>query len=73
MDIKPGLYKHFKGHDVRVIGVFKHTETEEDFVAYEHIGQNLKAQFWIRPLAMFLEEVQKDGKKQPRFTFIKDA
>ncbi len=73
MEIKPGLYRHFKGHDVRVIGIFKHTETEEDFVAYEHIGENPKAKFWIRPLVMFTEEVDRDGIKQPRFKFIEGA
>ena len=72
MEIKSGLYRHFKGHDVRVICVAKHTETEEDFVVYEHIGENPKSKFWIRPLAMFIEEVDRDGIKQPRFKFIEE-
>ncbi len=50
MEIKPGLYRHFKGHDVRVFFLAKHTETEEDFVVYEHLGENAKSRHWIRPI-----------------------
>jgi len=69
--IKLGKYKHFKGHDVEVIGVAKHSENpEEEFVVYkhEHNGYNL----WVRPKAMFLEEVERDGYKGPRFKFIEE-
>lgn len=72
MKLKPGLYRHFKGHDVRVFFVAKHTESEADLVVYEHIGPNEKSTFWARPLSMFLEEVDRDGYKGPRFIFIKD-
>lgn len=33
--ILPGLYRHYKGHDYRVLGVAKHSETLEDLVVYE--------------------------------------
>ncbi|MEK7164941.1 MAG: DUF1653 domain-containing protein, partial [Patescibacteria group bacterium] len=49
--LKLGLYRHFKGHDVKVIGVAKHSEDpEQEFVVYDHDGR-----LWIRPLGMFLE------------------
>ena len=68
--IKPGVYKHFKGFLCRVIGVGKHSETLEDLVFYEH--ENDLAKLWARPVEMFLEEVEVDGKKVPRFQFIKE-
>lgn len=72
MEIKPGLYRHFKGHDVRVFFLAKHTETEEDFVVYEHLGENAKSRHWIRPLSMFLENVEHEGVLQPRFKYISE-
>lgn len=67
--IKLGTYRHFKGHNVEVIGVAKNSENiDEDFVVYQHMhnGHDL----WIRPLAMFLENVERDGYSGPRFEYI---
>ena len=44
------IYHHFKGHDVRVINIAKHTETLEKMVVYEHLGDN---KVWVRPYEMF--------------------
>ena len=53
-------YKHFKlGKIVTVIGISRHTETEEITVVYEYEGT-----IWNRPLEMFMSEV--DGKKYPQ-------
>lgn len=52
--------------------VAKHTETEEDYVAYEHIGPNDKSRYWVRPLSMFTEQVDRDGYKGPRFIFLRE-
>lgn len=72
-EIKKGIYRHFKGDLVKVIGVAKHSETLEDFVVYDHMGTNALSDLWIRPLAMFTEEVTApDGTKKPRFTFVSD-
>lgn len=60
--IKPGSYKHFKGFICEVIGVAKHSETQEELVVYRHDGQ-----LWVRPVGMFLENVRRDGKVIPRF------
>lgn len=63
--IKPGSYKHFKGFICEVIGVAKHSETQEELVVYRHDGQ-----WWTRPVAMFLENVERDGKVMPRFEYL---
>ena len=65
--LKLGIYEHFKGDRCEVIGVAKHSETLEEMVVYRHLdGRGL----WARPLAMFFEEVERDGNKMPRFKFI---
>ena len=69
--LKLGIYKHFKGHLCKVIGVAKYSEDEkQEFVVYEHTYENGKIQLWIRPLKMFLEKVEVNGKKVPRFKYL---
>ena len=64
-EVKIGTYKHFKGFICKVLGVAKHSETLEEVVVYEHDDK-----MWIRPKKMFLESVEFEGKKVPRFEFI---
>ncbi len=70
--IKPGKYKHFKGDVMEVIGTALHSETLEEFAVYKHItGERAgESHYWIRPAAMFFEEVEVNGKKIPRFEYI---
>lgn len=68
--IKPGRYRHFKGNEYRVIGVAKHSETLEELVVYQPLYG--EGGLWVRPLAMFLEQVERDGKGMSRFTFLSD-
>lgn len=64
--ITPGRYRHYKGHDYEVIGVARHSETEESFVVYRALyGER---GLWVRPAAMFLDTVTVDGRSVPRFT-----
>jgi hypothetical protein len=71
--MKLGKYKHTKtGKMYRVVGVAKHSETLEDLVVYETLYDNPRSRLWVRPLAMFLEDVDIDGKKVPRFQFIEE-
>ena len=67
-----GKYEHFKGDTVEVIGTAFHSETLEEVVVYKHLtGKHAgEAHYWVRPLAMFMEEVERDGKRVPRFKFI---
>jgi hypothetical protein len=68
-EIKTGLYRHYKGAMYRVEGVATHSETEEKMIIYR--PQYGEQALWVRPLVMFIEDVELDGKKQPRFAFIK--
>lgn len=67
--LKLGKYQHYKGKEYEVLGVAKHSETLEDFVAYKALYGEGK--LWVRPLEMFLENVEVDGKIIPRFKYIK--
>lgn len=62
-----GTYRHFKGDTVELIGVGVHSETEEELAIYEHDGL-----LWVRPLAMFIEHVEKPELPYsgPRFSFV---
>lgn len=66
--IKPGIYRHYKGKDYQVFHVVNHSETEERLVAYRCLYGDFS--WWVRPLTMFLESVEIDGKSLPRFTYI---
>lgn len=70
MTIKLGIYQHHKGMKYRVLGVAKHSETLEDLVVYEALYDNKVSKLWVRPLAMFLEKIEKDGKLVNRFEFV---
>lgn len=68
--IKPGRYRHYKGNDYEVLGVARHSETEEEFVVYRALYD--ERGLWIRPAAMFLELVLIEGQPRPRFERILD-
>ncbi|MSR78684.1 MAG: DUF1653 domain-containing protein [Candidatus Taylorbacteria bacterium] len=68
--IKLGIYKHFKGGRYRVLGVAKHSETLEDVVVYEALYKNDLSKLWVRPVAVFNEKVEVNGKKVSRFRFV---
>ena len=70
MEIKPGKYKHYKGKFYQVHFVTKHSETLEDLVCYECLHENDLSKYWVRPLGMFTEEVEIDGKMVARFEFV---
>jgi len=72
MDLKTGIYEHYKGQRYRVIGLAKHSETLEDLVVYEALYNNQLSKLWVRPLKMFLEEIETDGRKIARFKFISE-
>lgn len=67
--VKNGLYQHFKHGDFyHVIGVAKHSETDEDLVVYRQNGKEFK--LFVRPLAMFVGTVKHGGKEVPRFRLV---
>jgi hypothetical protein len=73
-ELQPGLYRHYKGGNYQVIGVARHSETDEtdeQLVVYRCLYDNYS--LWVRPLAMFLETVLVDGRTVPRFELLEDA
>ena len=70
MTLKTGKYKHYKGKEYEVIGIARHSETREELVVYRALYQNEGENLWVRPMKMFLEEVEIEGKKMPRFEFL---
>lgn len=68
MEIRPGYYRHFKGNLYQVIGVARHSETEEEMVVYRALYGEMG--LWVRPAAMWNETVTRDGKTFQRFTFV---
>jgi hypothetical protein len=75
MSVEPGFYRHFKGNIYQVIGVGKHSETTEELVVYKGLyeGPHGYGAIWIRPVPMFLETIERDGKTMRRFAPISDA
>jgi len=68
--IELGRYRHFKGNEYLVIAIAKHSETQEEMVVYQALyGDN---DIWVRPLWMWNELVEVDGKKVKRFTKIEE-
>lgn len=68
--LKLGKYKHYKGNQYKTIGIAQHSETLEELVVYRALyGER---DLWVRPLKMFLEEVEIKNKKVPRFRFIEN-
>ncbi|MBQ3489305.1 MAG: DUF1653 domain-containing protein [Clostridia bacterium] len=66
--ISLGIYRHFKGNLYEVIGLAKHSETLEDMVVYRALYE--EGEFWVRPLSLWLEQVEQNGEKVPRFSYI---
>lgn len=68
MSLKPGKYRHYKGGEYAVEGVARHSESEELLVVYRPLyGER---GLWVRPLEMFIEQVEHDGELRPRFEFV---
>ena len=68
--IKPGRYRHFKGKEYEVLGVARHSETEDELVVYRALYGGFG--LWVRPVSMWNETVERDGKTFRRFTYISE-
>ena len=66
--IRTGRYRHYKGNDYQVLGIARHSETEEELIVYRKLYGD--GSLWVRPLAMFLENVLVDGRTVPRFALV---
>ena len=65
--IPTGIYQHYKGQKYFVLGVARHSETLEELVVYVALYENERSALWVRPLRMFQDEVEVDGKMVKRF------
>lgn len=68
--VTPGRYRHYKGGLYDLVGVARHSETHEPLVVYRDAQDATR--LWVRPHAMFFEEIEADGRRQPRFAPVSD-
>ncbi len=66
--VKPGRYRHFKGGEYEVIGVARHSETDETLVVYRPLYED--SGLWVRPLSMFAERVTRGERTTLRFEYL---
>jgi cyclomaltodextrinase / maltogenic alpha-amylase / neopullulanase len=66
--IRFGRYRHFKGMEYQLIDIAHHSETQEPLAVYRALyGEH---GLWVRPLSMFFETIEREGKTLPRFEFV---
>ena len=63
-----GIYRHYKGNQYEVVGFAKHSETLEDMVIYKALYG--EGGTWVRPLSMWDNPIEVDGKTVQRFEYI---
>jgi hypothetical protein len=71
--VRSGRYRHYKGRLYEVVGVARHSETLEELVVYRQLYDSERfptGTLWVRPRAMFLEEVEVEGGRVPRFSYL---
>lgn len=66
--VKKGIYKHYKQKYYEVFEIARHSETLEEMVFYRMLHDDFS--YWVRPLTMFIEEIEIEGKTLPRFEFV---
>ncbi len=68
LDLKLGLYEHYKGGRYQVLGVGRmEAEPNQEVVVYKSLTDGT---MWVRPLASFLESVDGEGYMGLRFRYI---
>ena len=67
-ELQPGRYRHYKGGEYEVIGIARHSESDEQLVVYRCLYDNNS--LWVRPLSMFFERVFYEGRWVSRFLRI---
>jgi hypothetical protein len=70
--VEGGVYRHYKGKLYRFHRVVRHSESLEELGLYETLYDNPLGVWWVRPLSMFFETVEIDGKILRRFEYVGD-
>ncbi|NTW72705.1 MAG: DUF1653 domain-containing protein [Eubacteriaceae bacterium] len=63
------IYRHFKGNEYLVLYLARHSETLEEMVVYQALYR--ERGIWVRPLSMWNEKVDADGKSVERFEYVR--
>lgn len=74
MKVKLGRYRHYKGGEYEVLGVAIHSETLEEMVIYKMLYDSddfKKGTIWVRPMKIWMEEVEFEERMMKRFEFVK--
>ena len=66
--MKKGKYQHYKGQLYELIDIARHSESLEDMVVYRQLYGEFG--LWVRPAAMFFEQVEIEGQVMPRFKYL---
>ncbi len=69
--IKLGTYRHYKGNTYKVLHIAKHSEILEDMVVYQDV--NVPDKIWVRPVSMWNDDVEIDGKIVKRFELMEET
>lgn len=69
-ELKKGIYRHYKGGEYRILNEALSEATKEPVIVYQDINDEKK--IWVRPKAMFMEEVETEDEKKPRFEYIRE-
>ncbi len=68
---KKGIYRHYKGNRYELLGIATHSETLEPMAVYRALGG--EGGVWVRPLSMWSEAVEVDGRRVPRFALEREC
>lgn len=66
-DVPVGNYLHYKNKPYKVLGTAKHADSGERFIIYQAMYGD--RELWIRPESVFIEFVEVDGERVPRFSY----
>lgn len=69
-ELKKGIYRHYKGGEYRILNEALSEATKEPVIVYQDASDENK--IWVRPKAMFIEDVEVENEKKPRFEFIRE-
>lgn len=67
-EVPLGYYRHYKGNLYLLQAIAMHSEEQQPYAVYQALYGDFG--LWVRPLAMFTEQVLIAGVLQPRFRFV---